>query len=1284
MPAVFEVAADDIQALDARELTDLVRRLFLLEAHSSGVARGNVHVPLAIDIPDGGEDGRIAWDGPPEPTGRLLARRICVQVKATPMSTAKCTAEVLVEAPKTRGTAAPRPSPTLKPRVQAALAEGAAYFLVCGKEQYTTEAVAQRKLAVREGFRKAGVQYPDACVVEILDAQLVAEWCNEHLAAQVWVLRARRRDLPASCLTWAEWLEEHGRARGMIWHEDAARTAAIADLRSRVGPDRSVARVVGLSGLGKTRLVIEAFRPPPSIATDPVHAAWAARAVFIPNGADIRTELLNAMREWKRRRIPAIVVVDECPLNLHKDLSHIVEGESSCLSLVTMDFEPDSKPSSPDHLFIALERLPLEVIKKILKDQQPGVPDEVLNKVAEFAQGFPRMARLLLDAASTSDAKLWDVADDDLVERLLSRRTPLSQAGRQVLQALAAVEHLGVDGDVEGQLTALCHHMCTNVDRRQGYEIIAEYSKAGLAYRRGDFVRLTPLPLALHLAAKWWTGRSKTDLSTIMREMPTALRDVLAQQVRRLRGHQDVEERVEAVLGDDSPFATWESVNSPTGSRVLTCLSEVSPRAVVGAIRRALSAAGHEDLRALSAGRRDLIWCLERVCWWAETFDDGAEILLHLAAAENENYSNNATGTLRQLFHIRLSGTELPAIDRLAVIDRALTSKIPERRRMAHVALCAAFTAGHFSRSGGVDSQGAGFSRPDWAPRTYGEIWRYWHACLDRVLPALCAEDTLGAEVRSGIAQHTRAVLMSGGLPVVSRAVDAVVQVRESGWPEMLHALRASINYEGAKMPPDVRAEVERLIASLEPRSISERLLHTVTRPPWGDLRKNPDGTITRVAEERARALGSELGKTWEAVRGSIEPAMTGEQRQGFRFGHALGHAVPDPAALVEDLLAVLRRLRADIRNPLVLMGALSAWAERFPSAVEPFLDRIAGSDELRWLLLDCSQALEVDPRHVVRVLGELESGRMTIGPRDAWALGRLTIPCSGAQMGQVVDAVMLSGDAAFPVAIDILGMFLHRYGALGEAVAAAERLIGGPGRLVLAAALGDMVSHNYEELLKRVLLENPGTPIIAGLARDFVVASARGVEADRHLLTTVLEMVLSHDLDAAWAAIGPALLSGDLNTSFWLQRIFREGDHGGFGEDDGASPIGGISVSFLMSWGRSDARAPAVVASMCRPLRDPTSGALYPSWSSLATALLDEFGEDDDVRSVLSASAFSGGWGGSAVPFYERRYRAFRELRSHPSEAVREWARRNSDAAEADIAREKKRDEEVEFGIRR
>ena len=54
-----------------------------------------------------------------------------------------------------------------------------------------------------------------------------------------------------------------------------------------------------------------------------------------------------------------------------------------------------------------------------------------------------------------------------------------------------------------------------------------------------------------------------------------------------------------------------------------------------------------DELLALTTGRQDVVWALERIAVWRELFADAARILLKLAEAENdEHIDNNATASL--------------------------------------------------------------------------------------------------------------------------------------------------------------------------------------------------------------------------------------------------------------------------------------------------------------------------------------------------------------------------------------------------------------------------------------------------------------------------------------------------------------------------------------------------------------------------------------------------------------------------------------------------------------
>src|SRR6266508_4465287 len=74
MTQLFEITHEDIKQLNDSQLTDLLRRLLHLEATRSGIAARSVSVALNIDVPDGGEDGRIQWKRGPKSTNYIPSR----------------------------------------------------------------------------------------------------------------------------------------------------------------------------------------------------------------------------------------------------------------------------------------------------------------------------------------------------------------------------------------------------------------------------------------------------------------------------------------------------------------------------------------------------------------------------------------------------------------------------------------------------------------------------------------------------------------------------------------------------------------------------------------------------------------------------------------------------------------------------------------------------------------------------------------------------------------------------------------------------------------------------------------------------------------------------------------------------------------------------------------------------------------------------------------------------------------------------------------------------------
>ena len=94
MPTPFRVESTDIKALNDLQLTRLLKLLLHLEARISGIAERSVEVALNINVRDGGEDGRIHWNGDPPNTQFLPLNLVQFQNKATTnMGPADCAKE---------------------------------------------------------------------------------------------------------------------------------------------------------------------------------------------------------------------------------------------------------------------------------------------------------------------------------------------------------------------------------------------------------------------------------------------------------------------------------------------------------------------------------------------------------------------------------------------------------------------------------------------------------------------------------------------------------------------------------------------------------------------------------------------------------------------------------------------------------------------------------------------------------------------------------------------------------------------------------------------------------------------------------------------------------------------------------------------------------------------------------------------------------------------------------------------------------------------------------------
>jgi hypothetical protein len=312
----------EVERLDQSQLTELLLMLLRLEASRHDLFQGEIAVSLEISVSDGGEDGRIKWDGGPQRTDWIPNRFTVFQSKATKMSPSKCKAEVRK-----------KDSKELKNRVKEVLDAGGTYVLFYGRE-CNPEHCQLRITEIRAAIRESGANYANAAKIKIYDGQRIANWCNQYAPAVAYVCERTGFQLPLGLKTLAMWAKHPDHQ--IKFFTNPTLEAYITQLRSALAKPNAVIRVEGLSGLGKTRLVRESLR-----ATDAEVdlRALADSVVYLDASSLDEKDLMPFGVDLANRGIEGILVVDNCSAATHKRLAAEAGRSDSCFKLVTIDYD---------------------------------------------------------------------------------------------------------------------------------------------------------------------------------------------------------------------------------------------------------------------------------------------------------------------------------------------------------------------------------------------------------------------------------------------------------------------------------------------------------------------------------------------------------------------------------------------------------------------------------------------------------------------------------------------------------------------------------------------------------------------------------------------------------------------------------------------------------------------------------------------------------------------------------------------------------------------------------
>lgn len=1262
MRTPFSLPVSAVTSLAPDLALEFFRRLLWAEAAQVGVGKHLIHVPQCINVGDGGIDAFIENATPTDDA--LIPRGTTgFQIKSSDLTPQVCKKELHV------GQKLDKP---LKPEVKKILDQAGSYVLVLFADIPNSKKIA-RETAVKAELQRLG--YPQAKVRLYTASQLVG-FAEKYVSLVTWL----QHDV-GQCEPYSSWSERQDIKSPRQFVFDEPRQKWADEVRAQLrnpGADCPIFRVAGLSGIGKTRLLHETLAPDD----------LKNRVIYV-NADHFRSSDLYYFLQ-NDPSLSAIIVVDECDIQQHEEFVRAFAGRGSRLALFTLSSDIGSVPQ-PTKLF-ALTPMTQETLQQVLEGETPQLPADVIRRLCEFADGYPRIAVLLVQSYTATGGALHDylkITDEALFNRLISGSADLTsdhfQRTKRVLTGLSLFRKVGYRGDAVDEAKWLASYL--GVEWAGFQQIVREQKQRGIV--QGEFyLYVTPFMLRVQLLKEWWESQGITprNFEGIVASIPEKYRADMAKRFFDLIPYITTTEQGRAftreILGTEGFFADGSLLKNELGANLFLRLAEADPVSALYCLKRTVGAWSQEALAQFTTGRREAVWALEGIAVWRSLFADAARILLRLGEAENETWANNASGVFVQLFspaRAPVAPTEAAPSERLPILKEALNSTAKEQRLLGLRACDEALKYGHFSRMVGAEHQGLRKEPQLWRPQPYAELYeayrQVWQLLRDHL-------NTLPEDEQEQVV----AVLLSRAreLVVVPNLSDLVIETLYDlslrpniDRKNLLGTVVQTLRYDGKRLSPEVRTRLEAFrdeltgadFVSLLKRYVAVKLFED----EFDDEGNQIDQTqahvqrLARQAVEEPALLQKELG--W---------LVTTEAENGYAFGYELGR-LDRQLALLSSLVAAQREAR-ERPSILFLSGYFHALIEQDQVKWEEQLDQFAQDNQLAGWVPELTWRSGITDRAAERVLELAEKGIIKAEHFGMFAYGGVVPHLAENIFTRWIEFLL---ESANPDAIYIaLSLFDSYYiyqkppRTLPEELTLrvlTHPLLFTPSDAVRRDRVMD--AHHWSDIGKRFVEQHPdkSLPIAAQILEHF---GAEGTMAStlHSSAVVVLGEITRRFPEAIWNLViqflGPPIDLRAFELNHWL--------HGGdLFEQEAEGALSLIPSKVIWEWVDADVERRAwYVASFVPRLLFHGENEVC-----LAREVLIRYGDQEDVRRNLMANFSTEGWTGYASAHYQaKKERLLKFREDEGNEKIRRWIDEYVVEIDKSIGREKLREEKGDF----
>ncbi len=895
---IFTVKNEHLDLLDQNTAVRFFQKLLWAEARSLGIELNKINISSRVNVPDGGIDATVDVDQLTAQNGIIKLGKTSYQIKAGAFSPGQ---EKVIKK-EIFGGRTPLNKENLSEGIQTCLNDNGTYVMVCTGVDLVDSQHRNALNHIRKYFEICCYQNAK---VEVWSQNNLISFLESFPSLALWVTGRDR----AKFQTHQSWQRNADMQGSYILQE--SQEELIEKIQNDLRQDGNLAhvQVAGQPGIGKTRLILEATK-----AKDLCPLVIYCSADQFLQDTFLMNELCNDENQFS-----AILVIDDCNLYSQSEILAKLRYRHSQIKLITIYNNHEERTG--DLSANTPQRLEDDQIRSII--QEYTNTSEVSDpRWVELCSGSPRVAHVigwnlenhpqnLLNPLST--VNIWEnyiVSVDDLSSERIEQR-------RRVLRYLALFKQFGFEIPVGDEAQAIAQKVEAadpQITWTIFQEIIDNLKKRKILQGESTLV-ITPKALHIILWIEWWDIYGRTfNLEEFTQGLTEKLVEWFYEMFKYAAESGVASGIVEDFLGPSGPFQKGNYFQTHLGGRFFLALTEANSESALKCLKQTIGKYNQETLLQFTAGRREVIWALEKIAFQKNLFTDAARLLLALGEAENEGYSNNASGVFAKLFSPgpgRAAPTGASPAKRFQVLREAFESDSKERQSLALKACSSALTSEFFSRTGSSEYQG--LHRPEfWEPETYGEWWngyrQVWQFLSEQLAHLSEDERKQGVTILLG---HAGAI---GRIPTLGDiVVDTVRIITENRYATEKQIIKAisqilfhdDLYADDKGLPTEIRQCFEQLLDELVGSDFHSLMQRYVGMDlPEDQLYKTRNG-VDRVQPNLER-LAQQAVEGSSLLQSELHWLVTTEAENGYRFGYELGK-IDDEFSFLPTLLDAQR-----------------------------------------------------------------------------------------------------------------------------------------------------------------------------------------------------------------------------------------------------------------------------------------------------------------------------------------------------------------------------------------